>query len=96
MRFINAHTRSTLAARIVLAAVAGSLATSSQASGCKGLDQPTCAADAACKWVPERKAGETKNRDGSLSKVSAKAHCRKPRPVTTPATEAAPDQKGKA
>jgi hypothetical protein len=45
-------------------------------SRCKGLSEQTCRTEAACAWMAERKAGETKAKSGELHKVSAKAHCR--------------------
>lgn len=48
----------------------------SDATPCKGLDQPSCEALSHCRWFTERIAGQTKTRAGNLSKTSAKAHCR--------------------
>lgn len=46
------------------------------ASQCKGLNELTCGGTAECRWMPERKAGETKSAKGEVHKASAKAHCR--------------------
>jgi hypothetical protein len=55
----------------------GALVTApAEASQCKGLAESPCAATPACRWIPERKAGETRKKDGTAHKTSAKAHCR--------------------
>jgi hypothetical protein len=56
---------------------AGIGAAGAQPSQCKGLAKAQCDSNAACRWVPERRAGETKRRDGAAHKSSARAHCRK-------------------
>jgi hypothetical protein len=52
-------------------------ARSTTPSVCKGLDNTACTANAACKWQPERIAGQTLTAKGQPAKTSAKAHCRK-------------------
>lgn len=57
-----------------------------QTAACKGREQQACTADPVCRWLPERKAGETVKKDGTPHKVSAKAHCRSvPQPKTAKA-----------
>jgi hypothetical protein len=51
------------------------------ASVCKGLDTSACAANASCRWMPERVAGTTITKAGTPAKRSAKAHCRKGTPA---------------
>jgi hypothetical protein len=48
----------------------------SAATECKGLEEGTCKANAVCKWVPERKVGDT-TKAGTPAKTAQKAHCRK-------------------
>lgn len=46
-------------------------------SECKGLAESACGANAICKWMPARVAGEKSPRTGKTYAQSAKAHCRK-------------------
>lgn len=45
-------------------------------SACKGLEQPACTANTACRFTPAIVAGEINPRTSKAYKVTRKAHCR--------------------
>lgn len=45
------------------------------ASHCKGLEEAVCGKMAACKWMPEAKAGDP-TKAGTPRKNAMRAHCR--------------------
>lgn len=84
-------TATVLAILLVVAAI-----THAHASECKGLDQAACGTHAACKWWPERVAGQTLTKAGTPAKRSMKAHCHIVARSKTAAASATPAPAGTA